>query len=516
MYLPESFTIMKTNISSTGKRKAVNMNFTLFGPFPGTLFTLFLALLGCSFSLPAQDRTEKYFMGIELNGTLCGYSEVFVTPPQADSVNYIAMDYKTFLSFRAIGREVSQKQLFTYHIDTADGNFIYHDSYMEQGEQQMAAAMTVVDDSLILQPDGQAATAVYLPENTLLPNTMFFPHLQRDFGSEGLDSVSYRIFNVRNGRVEDIVYRKVGDEPIELNGTSYQAVIVQERDPGTGLLTTLWIDKDSGLRLQMESRNSIRIYLTDPLVMTRLSTGNADDLIFVRTNEWIWDLRSISSMKVLADLEAFPGPGMEDLNVPGQSFEGSITGNSVKGSFEVEHCLYRGEGALPFGESHTFKEDMDRYLQPEELIQSEDPEIKELALRITEGSKDFWEAACRLSSWVADSIGGSINGGSALETLQRGDGACGAQSVLLAALCRASGIPARVAWGCVYTPEYGGSFGHHGWNEIYVGEAGWIPVDATFHEKDYVDSGHIRLGELNTQYTVINFREVKILSYAVR
>ena len=88
--------------------------------------------------------------------------------------------------------------------------------------------------------------------------------------------------------------------------------------------------------------------------------------------------------------------------------------------------------------------------------------------------------------------------------------------MLLAALCRASGIPARVVWGCVYTPEYGGSFGHHGWNEVYVGEAGWVPVDATMHESDYVDSGHIRLGVLKTQFTVINFREMKILNYALR
>jgi transglutaminase-like putative cysteine protease len=379
----------------------------------------------------------------------------------------------------------------------------------------MAATMTVVDDSLYIQPGGQAATRIHLPENTLLPNTMFYPHLQADFGNGSLDSSTYRIFNVRNGRVEDFVYHKLGNERIKLNETSYEAVILEERDPGTGLLTTYWIDKDSGLRLKMESRNGIRLYLTDPLVVERLGTGNWDDLIFVRTNERIEDIRGISSMTVQADLDAFPGPGMEDLNVPGQSFEGSVNGNSLTGLFKVEHHFYKGEDALSFGKPHPFTGDISRYLQPEELIQSEDPEIKELASGLTEGSKDFWEASCRLSFWVADNIKGSIYGGSALETLKRGDGACGSQSMLLAALCRASGIPARVAWGCVYTPEYGGSFGHHSWNEVYVGEAGWIPVDVTFHEEDYVDSGHIRLGEVKTQFTVINFREVKILDYAL-
>lgn len=495
---------METHIFSNRNRSVV----TLF-------VSLFVALLTSSCWLSAQDHMEKYFLGIELKDVLCGYSEVYVTPAQDADSPYLTLDQKTYISFRAIGQDISQKQIFTYQIDPADGNFVYHDSYMEQGETKISASMTVVDDSLYLQEEGQAAKGVHLPGNTILPNTMFYPHLQKDFGKGGLDSSSYRMLNVRSGRVEEFVYHKLGDERIELNDTLYEAVIVEEKDPGTGLLTTFWIDKESGLRLKMESRNGIRIYLTDLSVMERMSMGNADDLIFVRTNELITDLRKISSMTLEVDLDAFPVSGMEELSVPGQSFEGIIDGNSLKGLFEVEYQHYKGGDALTFGKNHRFTGGLNSYLQPEELIQSEDPEITELAFRLTEGSKDFWEAACRLSAWVVDSIRGSVLGGSALETLQLGEGSCGAQSMLLAALCRASGIPARVVWGCVYTPEYGGSFGHHGWNEVYVGEAGWIPIDATMHESDYVDSGHIRLGELKTQFTVINFREMKILQYAL-
>jgi transglutaminase-like putative cysteine protease len=87
----------------------------------------------------------------------------------------------------------------------------------------------------------------------------------------------------------------------------------------------------------------------------------------------------------------------------------------------------------------------------------------------------------------------------------------------MAAFCRAVGIPSRVVRGCLYTPEYGGSFGSHGWNEIYMGkEAGWIPIDVTIHEQDYVDSGHIRLGIVNTTTTVINYNEITVLDYTLR
>jgi transglutaminase-like putative cysteine protease len=49
--------------------------------------------------------------------------------------------------------------------------------------------------------------------------------------------------------------------------------------------------------------------------------------------------------------------------------------------------------------------------------------------------------------------------------------------VLLAALCRARGIPARVAVGLVYSPEDQG-FLFHMWNEVWVDDR-WYPLDAT-------------------------------------
>jgi hypothetical protein len=46
-----------------------------------------------------------------------------------------------------------------------------------------------------------------------------------------------------------------------------------------------------------------------------------------------------------------------------------------------------------------------------------------------------------------------------------------------------------------------------------MGEAGWIPVDATANEYDYVDSGHIRVGEYQSVTTGLNPVSVEILEY---
>ena len=204
-------------------------------------------------------------------------------------------------------------------------------------------------------------------------------------------------------------------------------------------------------------------------------------------------------MSVKTSLQAIPGPSMKDLNVNGQVFEGEIKENTVNGVFRINHKKYNGEYSPSIESYRDVGDEMTPYMLPGEMIESDDPVIGELAFSIRGGETDAWETVKKLSEWIIVNIDGSIYGGSAKETLERGNGACGSQSLLMAALCRASGIPARVVWGCMYTHFEGGSFGHHGWNEVYMGKDGWIPVDVTSHEAGYVDSGHVRLGELKTK-----------------
>lgn len=294
---------------------------------------------------------------------------------------------------------------------------------------------------------------------------------------------------------------------------TYNAIILNQSDPYTGGKTKIWIDAATGMRVKTISSNNICMYLTDVSVKERTEIGNWDDIFFIKTNKFIKDIKGISYMKVKAGMKSVPAATQEKLNMAGQNFTGNISSNLIEGVFEIEYKKYDGSKAPPFPWTNIKDESIKKYLNPEETIESDDPALIKKAKKITEGSKDSWEAACRLSSWVVENIDGAVLGGTARETYDRGKGLCGAQSKLLTALCRSVGIPARVVWGCLYTPEYGGSFGHHGWNEIYMGKAGWIPVDVTIGEHDYVDSSHIRIGILQTLQTVINFKKMEILKY---
>jgi hypothetical protein len=311
-----------------------------------------------------------------------------------------------------------------------------------------------------------------------------------------------------------VTYTKTGEEQMELAGKIFDAVILTQSDSASGLTIKFWIDKKSGMRLKMITPNHMSIYLADASVIGKIKTGNWDAIFFTKTNESIIDFRNISYMKVKAGFEIFPPATMEDLNFHGQSFSGTSDEKRTDGMFEISHQRYEGKNApsFPFTTNNNHK-DLGPYLEAADMIESDDTILVALAKELTKGSENLWVGTCSLSHWVTINIEGSILGGTARETYDTKSGLCGSQSMLMTALCRAAGIPARSVWGCLYTPEYGGSFGHHAWNEIFMGEAGWIPVDVTIHETNFVDSGHIRLGVLNTRQTLIKSWEMEILDF---
>jgi Transglutaminase-like superfamily len=66
-----------------------------------------------------------------------------------------------------------------------------------------------------------------------------------------------------------------------------------------------------------------------------------------------------------------------------------------------------------------------------------------------------------------------------LDAIKSYEGDCGQYSALFIALCRCAGVPARQQSGFAIDSA---GFGYHVWSEIFVPEAGWVPMDATLPE----------------------------------
>jgi hypothetical protein len=169
--------------------------------------------------------------------------------------------------------------------------------------------------------------------------------------------------------------------------------------------------------------------------------------------------------------------------------------------------------------------------QPEEsdlaastLIQSDDERIQKLAASIPAEARDVWQVCLRLEKWVHDSIRSknfAQGFATAADVARTLEGDCTEHAVLLAALCRAREVPARVATGLVYSPIDQG-FAFHMWNEVWVSER-WVPLDGTLGLGG-TGAAHLKLGQSNlsqenanaavlTVIQVLNQLELEILEH---
>jgi len=117
--------------------------------------------------------------------------------------------------------------------------------------------------------------------------------------------------------------------------------------------------------------------------------------------------------------------------------------------------------------------DLQAFLKPSPLIESEDDQILKLAQEITADKATAWQQVQAIFQWVRENVDyreGELKG--ALAALRDGNGDCEEFASLIIALCRASGIPARTVW----VPD-------HCYCEFYLqdakGKGHWIACDGT-------------------------------------
>jgi hypothetical protein len=156
----------------------------------------------------------------------------------------------------------------------------------------------------------------------------------------------------------------------------------------------------------------------------------------------------------------------------------------------------------------------DRFVRPEPFIESDHPKIMNLVKKIVTDNDTPFEKANKLMIWVNKNIEKRpvLSLPDALSTLINKVGDCNEHAVLLAALARASAIPARIEAGLAYL---NGRFYYHAWNLLYIGK--WVTVDATFGQIP-ADVTHIRFssGRLQQQLDIMNVIgrvKLKILSF---
>jgi transglutaminase-like putative cysteine protease len=158
-------------------------------------------------------------------------------------------------------------------------------------------------------------------------------------------------------------------------------------------------------------------------------------------------------------------------DAPGQTFRNNPDGSVTVTVVALDPPAKQSNDAIP--------DAVKPYLANTSMVPWTDSAIMEAAANLAPADANAWTVTRLATAWVNAKLRkerperGMLT---AKETLERGCGDCTEHSVLLAAILRARGIPARLAAGIAYV---GGQFGFHMWDLAWVGGE-WIPVDATF------------------------------------
>lgn len=142
-------------------------------------------------------------------------------------------------------------------------------------------------------------------------------------------------------------------------------------------------------------------------------------------------------------------------------------------------------------------EQMERYSQPTQGIDSDNVVIKQKAEHLTAGQETSEEKAKTLFYWVRDQIKYTpivpdevFDGYQASDTLRRGKGFCVEKASLLAAFSRAVGIPARIHLADIRNHLISerlmevmqtNLFACHGYCEMYLG-GDWVKATPAFDQ----------------------------------
>jgi hypothetical protein len=304
----------------------------------------------------------------------------------------------------------------------------------------------------------------------------------------------------------EAVIQVAAREPLEINRITYDAFRLETELWGTPM--TFWID-EGGSTLKEEGFMGLTTVKSSAARAPRdldATDGVAD----------FYEMAAVKADKILArpgNLQ-FLRLRLEGLDRASLDWKLLNTGRQRFRTDILEITRERVPSGVPYRLPHSYPNELKPFLQPEFNMESDDPGIVEKASEIAGAEDRPVSVAGKLLHWVYHSLEKKpvVSVPSALEVLRSGAGDCNEHATLLTALLRASGIPARLCIGLVYTRD---RFFYHAWTEAYLGE--WVSMDATLNQMP-ADASHVKLveGNLDKQVVLaglIGTLSVKILDY---
>ncbi len=435
------------------------------------------------------------WMVIRFNTARIGYSHTVVDIDETTPDNQILIENETLMTLKILDATQNVRVTSRAHLDAFYHLQTFHFTIVSRGYSVTLFGRREKDQTFrvnISSAGNQQSLRIEIPDDAVLYSPLTDMMLQR---LQPGQTVRVRLFNPATLSVSDIPVRALRHETLPVLGTNIPTIVL-EADV-QGLTMTSWMDGD-GRTLKQETPLGWTLLACAPEeAVIQDETATADELLSamaVPCNLPIDNPRSQTALHL-----TLLGPAKLDQIVesPRQIVRGRSAGKiqlRLLADSAVPPQSAAPDPALSF---------LTNDLAATPFIQSDHPNIRRQAAKITGSITSPWDKALAINEWVFKNVDKqpTISLPSALDVLAQRQGDCNEHTYLFTALARAAGLPARVRIGLVYL---NGAFYYHAWPAVFVER--WHEMDPTFGQNS-VDATHLALldGELADQMQLLGY-----------
>jgi hypothetical protein len=425
----------------------------------------------------AEWPWQEIWTGVVFRGQKVGFARLSVRPA-ADAPGAWDLESESALRLRFLGVD---KRVSLRASDRVDGalhllrfryDYVLDGSRLHVEGERSAEGLRVRTEAA-----GSSAETLLQPETPALPASALalLPALR---GLRVGDSMRATVFI---GESQSLAAADIRVHAYEAS-TLFEGRAFRVTTSVLGLETETWLDGQARPLLETAMHGAMVSALEEP----------------ARARAYLVEA-SLAKEETLLDFSRVPsGP----VPLPRRASGLHIVLEGVPSALEVpadggQHCTHTGErldcriDRRSRGQRGDARE-AQRYLRPTIAVPSQEGQFTSLARSLDVRASDPDGSVRRMLAWIDANIAKeAIDAFSAADVLRERRGECQGHAYLFAALARAGGLPTRVVNGLVYVPESEG-FLYHTWNEVWIPDDGWRPVDATFAQPR-ADATHLAL-----------------------
>jgi hypothetical protein len=477
---------------------------------PALALTALLAVSGCS--RPTSDATvapaaaagsqasanmgdREVWEINEIAGKRVGYAKTTIHPETVNGRSGVRIEGLSQMKFQRAGQGVEMEVQFD-STETADGHLVDFNCKIAQGAMliqqtsgrvegdQLQLNLTTMGKTLKSSIPWSTSYGGLIAGEQSLWRSPMKPGETRKFQAlmPGFNLVATTTLAAQQY------------EPVEILGKSQELLRIDMTTTfgdGQSQRGTLWTDRQGEiLRKREEAMDMMTIRVPKAVALAEPGGNTPYDLMLGMSVNLDRPLNSAHASRRIRYVLQLDGANPADVFPSGCS-------QAIKslGTNEAEVTVYAVRPDQPGNASAPADPPSDEDRQANNMIQSDNPAVVALAQKVAPEEKDPWKVAVALEKYVRGYIVAADYSqafATAAQVAESRRGDCTEHAVLLAALARARGIPARVAVGLVYTEQTGQpSFGFHMWDEVYVADR-WIPLDATL-ARGGIGAAHLKL-----------------------